>query len=112
MNLSTKQIEIINEWCRNARKLGYTKRDAKKKIKGYPRIVRKQILRTLKEYEKAGYLTLKESYLTEKNPNELESEGEIAKTFRLGGKFYLKTGNLIKTFRLMKKRIDRMEDGE
>lgn len=49
--LQYKQIELINEWCRNARRLGYSKKDVKKKISGYPRHVRKQILKTFKDYE-------------------------------------------------------------
>lgn len=54
MKLQPKQIEIINEWCYNARRLGYTKKDVKKRIKSYPRVVRKQIIKTFKEMEKAS----------------------------------------------------------
>jgi len=108
--LLPKQIDVIAEWCMNARRLRYTKKDVKKKIKEFPRKVRKQILKT---YNDLNYIE-KTSWFDRLNFNPSEKinsrEEKIKNTFIQGGKFFIRTEDLNKTFRLMDKRIRRIEN--
>jgi len=48
----------IREWCKQAIKLGLTKKEVKAKLKGFPRKVRKETLKMFKDLEK-GTITKK-----------------------------------------------------
>lgn len=108
--LPPKQLDVINQWCYNARRLGYTKKDIRKRIKSYPRNIRKRILQTFKDLE---YVEKTNKWLNEMKKQRIEKsifpEENIENIFRMGSKFYLKTGNLDRTFELMDKRIERIE---
>jgi len=55
-----KQIDVIAQWCLNARKLGYTKKEVKQHTKSLPRDVKKQIMKTFKDLE---YIEKESSWL-------------------------------------------------
>ena len=102
---------IITEWCMNAVSLNYSKKDVKKKIKSFPREARKQIIKTFKELEHIKKRTSLFNRLNFNPPEKLNSrEEKIKNTFIQGGKFFIRTEDLNKTFRLMDKRIRRIEN--
>jgi len=103
---------MINQWCYNAQRLGYTIKEIKKKVKGYPRNIKKRILKTFNDL---SYVEKTNRWFNEMKREIIERdyvspEENIKKIFRMGSKFYIKTGNLKKTFKLMNKRIKRIEN--
>jgi len=104
--MDAKQINLISQWCVNARRLGYTKQDIKEKVKNYPRDIKNRILKTFKDLE---YVMVTNKLFNDlKQTNLLSEEDTIKKIFRMGSTFYLRTGDLNKTFKLMNKRIMRI----
>jgi hypothetical protein len=96
----------------NAVSLNYSKKDVRKKIKSFPREARKQILKTFNDLEHIKKKTslFNRLKLTPFEKTDYSTDEKIKNTFVQGGKFFIRTGDLNKTFRLMDKRIRRIEN--
>lgn len=74
--LQPREVDMINQWCFNAQQLSYTKKDIKKRIKSYPKEVKKRILKTFKDLE---YVEKSNKWL-----NDMKGERMIKRSYKGG----------------------------